>query len=93
MAKYKIAHIREQGQDMIIVPLDSLFGIKSSAVQNEVYEEFSRRSASAGLRGKVVLIWKNGKNTKFIAPRPWISFFKSISYNHILRNINKELSW
>jgi hypothetical protein len=93
MTKYKIAHIKEQGQDMIIIPLDSRFGAKSSVVQNEIYEEFSERSASAGLRGKVVLIWKNGRNTKFIAPTPWINFFKSISYNDILRNINKELSW
>ncbi len=34
MPRLKVAHLREQGQDMIIVPLDRTFGSQSRHDQN-----------------------------------------------------------
>ena len=54
MPRFKVAHIREQGQDMIIVPLDSTFGRKVSNDQQSITSELQARSVAAGLAGHVV---------------------------------------
>ncbi len=36
MAQYKIAHLREQGQDMIIIPLDNSFEHKTQHDQDAI---------------------------------------------------------
>jgi hypothetical protein len=86
---YKVAHVREQGQDMIIVPLDSSFGREPSTQQHRFIDDLQRRATSAGLRGRVVAVWNGG----FIAPRPWHPFVRSLSSSAVHANLNQELSW
>jgi hypothetical protein len=93
MTKLRLAHIREQGQDMIIIPLDDSFGRKTNAEQNTITQDLQLRARSAGLAGTVVPVWNADGRMGFIAPRPWCSFFQSISLHWVLRNINKELSF
>ena len=93
MPKFKVAHLHEQGQDMIIIPLDSNFGSKSDQEQRQIISELQARSLAAGLRGTVVPVWESGGRMSFIAPRPWHPFFQSISLQRVWANINKEISW
>lgn len=92
MSRFKIAHIREQGVDLIIVPLESSFGYKSNREQNEIIVGLQACASSAGLAGTVVPVWREGSSHKFIAPYNWHPFFKTFGWNDILRNINKELT-
>ncbi len=92
MASFEIAHIREQGVDLIIVPLDSAFGSKSKRDQNEIINSLQDCASSAGLAGTVVPVWRVGNSHAFIAPDKWHPFFKSFRWNDILRNINKKLT-
>lgn len=93
MAKYKIAHVRKSGQDMIIFPLASSFGSKPSHEQEEVMQAFQVAAAGANLAGHVVVIWQTGNRTYFRAPPAWHSFFKSPnSYAFVMANINLELT-
>jgi len=78
---------------MIIVPLDQSFDYKPSGEQNEAIEELQLRSNQAGLRGSVVAVWQSGGRMKFIAPRQWHPFFRSISLNFVIANLNRQLSW
>jgi hypothetical protein len=81
MPKYKVAHIKEQGQDMIIVPVDSSFGNKSQEEQNEITFMLQKCATSAGLAGTVVPVWdKGGGRMAFLAPEPWHPFFKTQFY-------------
>jgi hypothetical protein len=93
MPTFKVAHLNQQGQDMVIVPLDSSFGYKSKQDQNDVVAELQRYSNGAGLRGTVVPVWESGGRMHFLAPSPWHPFFASISMQVVWANINKELSW
>jgi hypothetical protein len=94
MPHFKVAHIREQGQDMIIVPLDSSFEGKSSRDQHETISTLQVHARAAGLAGTVVPVWDSGGGRmKFIAPQPWHSFFQSTNLRFVLANINKDLSW
>lgn len=94
MPHMKIAHLREQGQDLIIVPLDSGFGMKSPSDQQSAIGEIQWCARNAGLAGRVVPVWDNGGGRMaFIAPQPWHPFFKSLSLSTVWANLNKELSW
>ena len=94
MPSLKIAHLREQGQDMIIVPLDSNFGYKNSSDQQNIVDEIELHARGAGLAGRVVPVWDNGGGRMaFIAPRPWHPFFQSLNLSVVCSTLNRELSW
>ena len=60
MPRFKVAHIREQGIDLIIVPLDAAFGSKTSEDQQEIIAELQLHASGAGLAGTVVPVWNAG---------------------------------
>lgn len=92
MATFKVAHINQQGQNMVIVPLEPSFGAKSSDEQSDLIEQLQLCASSAGLAGTVVPVWRSGQGFRFIAPTPWRAFFQSLSWNQIVRSVNKQLT-
>jgi hypothetical protein len=93
MPSLKAAHIREQGQDMIIFPLDHVFGLKASSEQSEALAELEFRAHAAGLAGQAVAVWESGSRMHFLGPRPWHTFLQSINMRWVWANVNKEISW
>lgn len=94
MPRFDVAHIREQGVDLVIIPLDKSFGHKSENDKDSIVSELQVRASSAGLAGTVVPIWDNGGGRMgFIAPRNWHSFFKSLNLQFVAANVNRELYW
>jgi hypothetical protein len=94
MPRYDVAHVREQGIDLIIVPLDSSFGAKTTTSQQVVIDELQLRARSAGLAGTVVPVWDAGNGRMaFIAPRNWHPFFRGIDLYFVAANINRQLYW
>jgi len=91
MPHFKIAHIHEQGQDMIIVPLESSFGNLPTGEQEATIAELQIRSRGADLRGTVVPVWNSGGRMAFIAPRPWHPFFEHMNLQWVAHNLNREL--
>lgn len=93
MATFQVAHLREQGQDIIIVLVDRSFGYKSSTEQNQICAGIQACAASAGLAGTVVPVWDNGGGRMaFLAPQPWVPFFQSMTLANVAANINRELT-
>ena len=94
MSSFEIAHIRQQGVDLIIVPLDRQFGFKNRSDQNRIVGQLQFAARSAGLAGTVVPVWDHGGGRMaFLAPTNWQRFFQSISLQWVWANINRELSW
>lgn len=93
MPRFKVAHIREQGIDLIIVPLDAAFGSKTSEDQQEIIAELQLHASGAGLAGTVVPVWNAGGRMAFIAPENWHSFFRNITLARIVASINREIFW
>jgi hypothetical protein len=94
MPRFKVAHIREQGNDMIIILVASSFGSKSSSDQQQAQTELQLHARAAGLAGIVVPVWDSGGGRmRFFAPHQWHPFFTSINLQFIAANINKELFW
>lgn len=92
MKRFKIAHIREQGVDLIIVPLEQAFGRKTKQEQSEIIGSLQTCAASAGLAGTVVPVWQEGNSHRFIAPPNWHPFFESLGWDQIMVSRNRELT-
>src|SRR5258708_37252512 len=57
MPRFKVAHLREQGGDLVIIPLESSFGNKSSDEQHQIMQEFQAHSRAAGQAAWVRCSW------------------------------------
>ena len=94
MPKFEVAHIKEQGVDLIIIPIEDSFRLKSQKDQDAAIAELQVRASSAGLAGTVVPVWDGGSGRMaFRAPRGFHPFFESINLAVVATNINRELSW
>jgi hypothetical protein len=89
---YKIAHIREQGQNMIIIPVASSVNCKTQNQQNELLNTLQYFARDAGLAGTVCLVWEVGNRLSFLAPSQWHGFFRSMNMRFVSQNINKNLT-
>lgn len=92
MSRFDVAHIRQQGQDIIIVPLERSFEYRSDSEQTEIYCALEMAANAAGLRGRVIAVWDGGRGRlAFRAPREWSRFGQSLTWPLIARNINRTI--
>lgn len=93
MPTFQVAHLRRDGQDVIIVPVDRFFGVRSSAEQARIQEAFQRSAAAADMPGVVVLVWEDASGRMaFRASPPWHAFFESIDMVYVATALNHSLS-
>ena len=80
MPSFNIAHIHEQGVDIIIAPLESSFGYKTSTEQHKIQQELQRRASSAGLAGILVPVWEDSSGHLIsLAPHNWGGFLRALT--------------
>lgn len=92
MQKFDVAHIHEQGVDLIIIPLDDEFEWKPDWQKHQIIAALQACAGSAGLRGTVVPVWNANSYMKFIAPPQWHLFFRGMDMSFVAMNINRELT-
>ena len=92
MTQFNIAHIHEQGVDMIIIPLDHNFARKTKHEQLEIKNSLQICAAAANLKGVVVPVWEDMNRLYFIAPPKWHPFFESLSLGIVNAMCNKVLT-
>lgn len=93
MPQLDVVYIREQGHNMIVVPLDQSFDHKSTGEQQATAIQIQLAANRAGLDGTVAVVWPSGRAMKFIAPEPWHPFFRSKDIRWVLANLNRSLTW
>jgi hypothetical protein len=87
------AHIRHQGQDMIIFPLSSNFGSQPVAAQEEELAALEYQAHAAGLAGHAVAVWDaGGGRTGFMGPDQWHGFLRGLNLRAALAMVNKLIS-
>lgn len=91
MREYRIAHVREQGQQMIIIPLERDFEHRSPQEQQATVAALQAAAIDADLAGAVVVAWQVGQRHKFIAPPQWQRFFSTLPWHNIVASLNKTL--
>lgn len=93
MPTYDVAHIREQGADLIIVRAEASFRYKTPAERQEIRNVLQQCAEAEGLTGTVIPVWDNGRGRMaFMAPRSWHPFFGSIDLSFVAKKINRRLS-
>jgi len=87
---FEIAHINEQGVNVVVVFVDQAVAQKSAEEQTAIAAGLQLCAQSANLAGNVAMVWPGG----FWAPRNQHAFFESAggSYGQLSLRINKELS-
>lgn len=94
MPRYQVAHIKEQGVDLIIIPLGAAFGSLGGSAQNAQQQELQIRATASGLAGTVVPVWEMaGNHMGFLAPTRYQQFFSSINMPYVLANLDREIYW
>jgi len=92
MAIFDIAHINEQGEDLILVPLKSEFGYKSELEKQKTVEALQDYANKQGLKGFVIPVWMDVVGRmNFVAPEFYHPYLLSINYNYVMQNLNKKL--
>jgi hypothetical protein len=93
MPTFQVAHLRRDGRDVIIVPVDRSFGKRSPSEQARIQEAFQRGAAAAEIPGVVVPVWEDASGRMaFRAPPPWHEFFKTIDMVYVATALNHSLS-
>ena len=94
MPRLKVAHVKQNDIDIIIIPLEPSFGSRTPQDQQRTLNELQIRAQSAGLAGTVVPVWDAGVGRMgYRAPLDWQPFFNSVSLQWVWANINRELFW
>lgn len=93
MPSFNVAHVKEQGQNMLLFPLDSSFDHKPETDQKAVVAELEMRAHRAGLAGRAAAIWESGGRTHTLGPPSWAGFLRSLSMRAVLASVNKKISW
>lgn len=91
--KYKLAHVRIKGADLIIIPLDSSFAEKRSEEKSEVFNMFQRYATGANLKGMVVLVWDcGGGKMAYLGAKQAHPYLHGLNLPTVNKNLNKELA-
>lgn len=94
MPRYKVAHLNQQGVDLIIIPLESSFGAQGQQAQNAELNLLQMKANGAGLKGTVVPVWDNGGGRMgFLAPQNFHPYFQSVNLSFVMGNLNREIYW
>ena len=94
MERIQVAHIREQGMDLILVPLDGSFRQRSKDEQRRIRAALQACATTAGMDGTVVPVWDAGDGRMaFLAPVEAHRFLKTIDLGYVLDHLDGELSW
>lgn len=93
MPTFQIAHVREQGEDIIFILLDQSFARQTDESQAAQIAELQERANSAGLSGIVVPCWYEIHRWHFVGPPQWRALFESIPPGWVKQRLNHNLRW
>lgn len=94
LERIQVAHIGEQGLNLILVPLDALFRQRPEDDQRRIGAALQAWATTAGMDGVTVPVWDAGDGRMaFLAPVEAHPFLKAIDLAFVLDHLNAELSW
>lgn len=94
MPHFKVAHVRQEGADLLLIPLDPSFGLQSKTVQDATIAELQKHAAEEDLRGTVIPVWSSGGNhMAFIAQATLRPFLQSIGLTWVNARATRALYW
>jgi hypothetical protein len=93
MPSIPVAQLREQGQDMVIVIMDSAFARAAPNHQEATISQLQALANLNGLKGTIAMVRDAAGRMDYLAPQPWHDFFRSITLDDVRSRINAEIKW
>jgi hypothetical protein len=93
MPSIPVAHLHEQGQDMIVVIMDKSFARAAPPHQEATIGQLQALAKLNGIKGTVAMVWDDHGKMDYLAPQPWHEFFMSITLEDVRARLNAELRW
>ena len=94
MGEFTTYATKRNGVELLITPVTEDMHQKSLEHKKIITDELENRAHMAGLRGRLVTVWRNPAGTMtFFAPPPLHSFFENITLDWVLKRINKKVEW
>ena len=93
MPSFDVAHVREQGQNVLLFPLNSGIHHKTDREKAEILAELEARANAAGLAGTAAIVWEFGRRTHTYGPRNWQGFLSSLTMTAVLQSVNQQIRW
>jgi predicted class III extradiol MEMO1 family dioxygenase len=91
MGRFQVAHIREQGQDLIVIFVSDAMHYEPDTERSKALLSLQIASRRAGLAGAVVLVWEYAGQMEVFCHTAFHNFFQSVPYQLLAANINKTL--
>lgn len=91
MATYKVAHLRaNDDENIIITMMNPAFGEQPPEEQKKIWEAFQACAVANKLTGTVVPVWDVGNGQlKYLAPKKFHQFLNTLTPNIIEHNMNR----
>ncbi len=93
MPIFRVAHLNQDGENVIVIPLESAFSLRSTMQQKAIRDDLQSHAVAANLAGIVVPVWDVGGRMEFLAPSAWRSFFQSVTLSWVVANLNRNIRW
>lgn len=90
---FKVAHLRVQTVDIVIVFVNARVGNMTPSEQQGVANALQVCATSAGLAGNIVMVWRDPTGRMaFWAPNNQQAYFREVTFEYLAENINKTLT-
>jgi class 3 adenylate cyclase len=94
MPRFKVAHVKLQGVDIVLVPVSPEFSVLSSADQSAAHRQLSQLCRSARLGGEVTPVWSTGPSSlAFLADAKFHPLLNGrLTPAFLQANLNREIT-
>ena len=90
---FQVAHVQEQGQQVILILVSPAFSRLGSSQQQQQYGALQRCATASGMAGTVALVWDaGGGRVGTYGPTRWQGFLESLDPLTVQASINKKLT-
>jgi hypothetical protein len=90
--RYKIAHVKHQGNNMVIVWVSRNFFYGSNQDQSRWFTAIQQCVRSANLAGQTLLVTEDNGRFRYYGPNNWHNFLRTIDREWVRVRLNKELT-
>ena len=91
MAKYRVAQLTHEGENVILVPVDRSFGKRAQEHREQELVKLRAAAASTGLNGTVVIIWDSAGSVAAFGPDKWKNFAENLRWTSLRTKMNSDL--
>lgn len=90
--KYRVAHVRHQHSNMVIVIINPSFFYGSGNDQQRWFTAIQQCVRSVNLAGQTIVVTSDNGRFRFYGPNNWHSFLRTIDMNWVTSRVNKSLT-